>query len=203
MGPLAVGPGQAELAGEGDELALVVVLAASGGVLDSPDGGEGVDGLMEHGLQGLAGAFGQALAGDEQLGLARGRRQVEGGALALFGGAALDPVVGAEVAPCGVDVQGAGREAGAGDHDDLGQLGGAAADVGPGLFEGGDEAGAGRLDGRHRSLLYAVDLGQYHILDRYRSSIPRLVTPRCAPVNNLADGGAGVEWWAAPPEPQA
>jgi hypothetical protein len=33
VGPLALGPGQAELAGEGDELALVVVLAAPGGVL--------------------------------------------------------------------------------------------------------------------------------------------------------------------------
>jgi hypothetical protein len=60
--------------------------------------------------------------------------------LALFGGAALDPVVGAEVAPFGVDVQGAGGQAGAGDHDHLGELGGAVADVGPGLFEGGDEA---------------------------------------------------------------
>jgi hypothetical protein len=51
--------------------------------------GEGVDGLVEHGLQGLAGAFGQAFAGDEQLGLAAGRRPVEGGALAVFGGVAL------------------------------------------------------------------------------------------------------------------
>jgi hypothetical protein len=48
--------------------------------------GQGVDGLMQHGLQGLAGAFGQALAGHEQLGLASGRRQVQGGALACFGG---------------------------------------------------------------------------------------------------------------------
>jgi hypothetical protein len=46
-----------------------------------------------------AGPFGQALAGDEQLRLAPGRRQVQGGALTLFGGAAFDPVVGAEVAP--------------------------------------------------------------------------------------------------------
>ena len=52
--------------------------------------GEGVDGLVQHGLEGLAGAFGQALAGDEQLGLAAGRRQVKGGALALFAGAALN-----------------------------------------------------------------------------------------------------------------
>jgi hypothetical protein len=48
-----------------------------------------VDGLVEHGLQGLAGAFCQAFAGDEQLGLAAGRRPVEGGALAVFGGVAL------------------------------------------------------------------------------------------------------------------
>jgi hypothetical protein len=34
MGPLTLCPGQAELAGEGDELALVVVLAAPGGVFD-------------------------------------------------------------------------------------------------------------------------------------------------------------------------
>jgi hypothetical protein len=82
--------------------------------------GEGVDGLVEHGLQGLAGAFGQAFAGDEQLGLAAGRRPVEGGALAVFGGVAFDPVVGADVAPCGVDVQDDGGEAGAGHDDDLG-----------------------------------------------------------------------------------
>ena len=50
MGPLPLRPGQAELAGEGDELALVVVLAAPGGVLDPADMSQGVDGLMEHGL---------------------------------------------------------------------------------------------------------------------------------------------------------
>jgi hypothetical protein len=107
MGPLAVRPRQAELAGEDHELALVVVLAAPGGVLDPADMGQGMDGLMQHGLQGLAGPFGQALAGDKQLGLAAGRRQVQGGALALFGGAAFDPVVGAEVAPPSIDVDGA------------------------------------------------------------------------------------------------
>jgi hypothetical protein len=95
MRPLTLRPGQAELAGGGDELAPVVVLAPSGGVLDPAGMSQGVDGLMEHGLQDLAGPFGQALAGDEQLRLAPGRRQVQGGALALFGGAALDPVVGA------------------------------------------------------------------------------------------------------------
>ena len=105
----------------------------------------GVDGLVRHGLQGLAGAFGQAFPGDEQLGPPAGRRPVEGGAVAGFGGVALDPVVGAEVAPCGVDVQGARGQAGAGHHDHLGELGGAVADVGPGLFEGGDEARAGCL----------------------------------------------------------
>src|SRR4029450_6301089 len=68
MGPLALGPGQAEFAGEGDELAFVVVLATSRGVFDTAVMGEGVDGLVQHGLQGLAGTFGQALAGDEQLG---------------------------------------------------------------------------------------------------------------------------------------
>ena len=41
-GPLPLGPGQAELAGEGDERALVVVFAAPGGVLDSAGVGEGV-----------------------------------------------------------------------------------------------------------------------------------------------------------------
>src|SRR5215208_2826599 len=51
-----------------------------------------------------------------------GRRQAQSGAWALFGGVAFDPVVGAEVAPFGVDVQGAGGEAGAGDDHDLGQL---------------------------------------------------------------------------------
>jgi hypothetical protein len=40
-----LGPGQAELAGEGDERALVVVLAGSGGVFDPAGVGEGVDGL--------------------------------------------------------------------------------------------------------------------------------------------------------------
>jgi hypothetical protein len=50
MGPLALGPGQAKLAGQGDELPLVVVLAASGGVLDPADIGQGVDGLVQHGL---------------------------------------------------------------------------------------------------------------------------------------------------------
>ena len=85
-----------------------MVLATPRGVLDPPDVGQGVDGLMEHGLQGLAGAFGQALAGHKQLRLASGRRQVEGAVLALFGGGvALDPVAGAEVAPCGVEVDGA------------------------------------------------------------------------------------------------
>jgi hypothetical protein len=57
-------------------------------------------------LQGLAGAFGQALAGDEQLRPAPGRRQIQSGALALFGRAAFDPVVGAKVASLGVDVEG-------------------------------------------------------------------------------------------------
>jgi hypothetical protein len=42
---------------------------------------EGVDGLVQHRLQRLAGTLGQALAGDEQLGLAPGRRQIQGGAL--------------------------------------------------------------------------------------------------------------------------
>jgi hypothetical protein len=130
-----------------------------------------VDGLVQHGLQGLAGAFGQAFPGDEQLRLAAGRRQVQRGALALFGGVAFDPVVGAEVAPSGVDLEGARGQAGAGHHHDLGQLGGAAADVGPGLFESGDEAGAGRLESSHKHLLQAVDLEQYHILDRCRSRI--------------------------------
>jgi hypothetical protein len=99
------------------------------------------------------GPFGQALAGYKELGLAPGRRQVQGGALALFGGTAFDPVVGAEVAPLGVDVEGTGRQPGAGYDHDLGQVGGAAADVGPGLFEGGDEARAGRLERRHWHLL--------------------------------------------------
>jgi hypothetical protein len=67
MRPLPVWPGQAELAGEGDELALVVVLATAGGVFDPA----GMDGLVEHGLQGLARPFGQALAGDERSGLRR------------------------------------------------------------------------------------------------------------------------------------
>jgi hypothetical protein len=164
MGPLAVWPGQAELAGEGDELALVVVLAASRGVFDPADMGEGVDGLVEHGLQGLVGAFGQALAGDEQLRLAPGRRRVEGGALALFGGVAFDPVVGAEVAPLGVDVEGARRQAGAGHDHDLRELGGAAADVGPGLFEGGDETGAGLLDGSHRTSSGPFTCGDWNFL---------------------------------------
>jgi hypothetical protein len=115
--------------------------------------GEGVDGLVQHGLRGLAGAFGQALAGDEQLGPPAGRRQIQSGALALFGGATLDPVVGAEVAPLGVDVDGTEGEAGAGHDHDLGQFGGAAADVGPGLFQGGNETGAGRFQSRHWYLL--------------------------------------------------
>jgi len=78
--------------------------------------------------------------------------------LALFGGVAFDPVVGAEVAPFGGDVDGARGQAGAGHDHDLGELGGAAADVGPGLFEGGDEAGAGRLESRHSCLLTPPDL---------------------------------------------
>jgi hypothetical protein len=50
MRPLALWPGQARLAGEGDELALVVVLPAPGGVVDPAGVGQGVDGLMQHGL---------------------------------------------------------------------------------------------------------------------------------------------------------
>jgi hypothetical protein len=148
-GRCPLGPGQAELAGQVDELTLVVVLATPGGVLDPTNMSEGVDGLMEHSLQGLAGPFGQAFPGHEQLGPPADHRQIQRGALAFLGGAALDPVVGAEMAPSGVDVQGGRGEAGAGHHDHLGQLGGAAADVGPGLFEGGDEAGAGCLERRH------------------------------------------------------
>jgi hypothetical protein len=49
MGPRP--SGQAERAGEGDERALVVVLTAPRGVVDPADMGEGVDGLMEQGLQ--------------------------------------------------------------------------------------------------------------------------------------------------------
>jgi hypothetical protein len=48
--------------------------------------------------------------------------------LTLFGGATLDPVVGAEVAPSGVDVEGPRGQAGAGHDHDLGQLGSAAAE---------------------------------------------------------------------------
>jgi hypothetical protein len=57
MRPLAVWPGQDQLAGESDELALVMVLAAPGGVLDPADMGEGMDALMQHGLQGPAGGL--------------------------------------------------------------------------------------------------------------------------------------------------
>jgi hypothetical protein len=57
IAPLILRQGQAELAGQGGELALVVVLAASGGVHWPTGMGQGVDGLMEHGLEGLAGAF--------------------------------------------------------------------------------------------------------------------------------------------------
>ena len=42
---------------EGDEFAPVVVLAAPRGGFDSAHMGDGVDGLLEHGLQGLTGAF--------------------------------------------------------------------------------------------------------------------------------------------------
>jgi hypothetical protein len=44
--------------------------------------GEGVDSLMQYGLQGLARAFGQAFPSDEQLGPPAGRRQIQRGALA-------------------------------------------------------------------------------------------------------------------------
>jgi hypothetical protein len=104
---LAVWPGQAELAGEGDERALVVLLAAPRGVLDPADVGQGVDGLVQDGLQGLAGAFGQALAGATNSSGYVGSRTGPGRRPGLVRGAALDPVVGAEVAPCSVDVQGA------------------------------------------------------------------------------------------------
>jgi hypothetical protein len=68
------------------------------------------------------GAFGQAIAGDEQLGPPPGRREIQCGTLAGFGRAAFDPVVSAEVAPFGVEVDGARGQAGTGHHDHLGEL---------------------------------------------------------------------------------
>ena len=50
MRPLPLRLGQAQLGGEGDELALVVVLAAPGGVVDPAGMGQAVDGLVQHGL---------------------------------------------------------------------------------------------------------------------------------------------------------
>jgi hypothetical protein len=112
--------------------------------------GERVGGLVQDGGQGVGGAFGEALAGDEQLRLAV-RRNVQAGGLAGFGGgwagglrAAGDPALGAEVAPPGVHTGGGGvAQASAGDEHDLGQLGALPADGGPGVLQGGDQAGAG------------------------------------------------------------
>jgi len=67
VGSLPGGPFKAQFGGEGQEGALVVVLAAAGDLLDVAGVGEGVDGLVQDGFQGVAGAFGQALASDEQL----------------------------------------------------------------------------------------------------------------------------------------
>src|SRR6266545_605124 len=107
------GPFQVEFGGQLQE-AAVVVLALAAGVLDAADVGERVGGLVQDGGQGVGGALGEALAGDEQLGLAVGL-DVQARALAGFGGgwagglgAAGDPVFGAEVAPLGVDAGGGG-----------------------------------------------------------------------------------------------
>jgi hypothetical protein len=48
-------------------------------------------------MEGLVGTFGQAHVDDEQLGLAAGRREIERGALALFGGTAFDPLPSLDV----------------------------------------------------------------------------------------------------------
>src|SRR6266536_3064458 len=147
---LGVGwPFEVELGGQLDE-AAVVVLALAAGVLDPAGVGERVGGLVQDRGQGVGGAFGEALAGDEQLRLAVGR-DVEAGVVAGFGwgwggglGAAGDPAFGAEVAPGGIHARrSAVLEAGAGDEHDLGQVGVVLADGGPGVLQGGDEAGAG------------------------------------------------------------
>jgi Nuclease-related domain len=147
MRPLAVWPGQAELAGQGDELALVWYLPPREVSLTPRTWAR----AWTASCSMVCRVWQEPSARHSPETNSSGRRQAQSGAWALFGGVAFDPVVGAEVAPFGVDVQGAGGESGAGHHDHLGELGGAVADVGPGLFEGGDEAGAGGLDGGHRT----------------------------------------------------
>jgi hypothetical protein len=69
---------------------------------------------------------------------------------ALFGRAAFDPVVGANVAPLASMWKALEDRPVPVTTHDIGQFG-CGGGVGPGLFQGGEEAGAGRLDGSHEA----------------------------------------------------
>jgi hypothetical protein len=126
---LVVLDGQAEFAGAGLEL-LVVVAALPGGVLDAARMGEGVGGLVHDDGQDLGRGQAERFAADHDL-----------GAFVV-----LDvPAAGGEVAPAGLAGFGA---AGQDDHH-RGDLGMVAADGQPGVLQdldqeaGGPAAGAG------------------------------------------------------------
>jgi hypothetical protein len=93
MGPLALGPGQTELAGEGDELALVVYLPAWEVSLTPRTWARAWTASCSMVCRVWRGSSARHSPENDPLGLAPGRRQVQGGALAFFGGAAFDPVV--------------------------------------------------------------------------------------------------------------
>src|SRR6266516_1014893 len=149
------GPLQAQLGGQ-LQVAAVMVLALAAGVFDPADLGQRVGGLVQDRGQRVGGALCEALPGHKQLRLAVGC-DLELGVLASFGGrsgdrlgAAVNPALRAEVARAGIDAGGGGvADAGAGDEHPLGQVRVLAADGGPGVLQGGDEAGpgGGRLGG--------------------------------------------------------
>jgi hypothetical protein len=116
-------------------MTLAVVAALAAGVADLADMGEAVGGLMQKGAEHVDRAALEAFATDQHL-----------GPVGELVGAGELPAGGGEVTEIQPPAPGV---AAGGDHDhDLGDVGVVAADAGPGVFQGGDQAAGGTVDRR-------------------------------------------------------